>query len=96
MKEFWMVILAVKTWVSRWTGRIEIYCDNEAVCKTIIQQKPKDQELQRCPREFLYLVCKFNPKKGGLQKSLKRVGGGNIAHRLYMAFRTLEWGLRPP
>ena len=32
----------------------------------------------------------FNPKKGGLQKSLKRVGGGNIAHRLYMVFRTIE------
>ena len=37
LKEFWMVILAAKTWGSRWTGRrIGIHCDNEAVCKTII------------------------------------------------------------
>ena len=37
----------------------------------------------------------LNPKKGGLQKSLKRVGGNN-AHPLYMVFGTLEWGLGPP
>ena len=60
IKEFWMVILAAKVWGSKWTGRrIAIYCDNEAVCKTIIHQKPKDPELQRCLRELLFFVCKF-------------------------------------
>ena len=60
IKEFWMVILAAKVWGDKWTGkRIGIYCDNEAVCKTIIYQKPADQELQRCLREFLFYVCKF-------------------------------------
>ena len=60
IKEFWMLILAAKVWGSKWTGRrIGMYCDNEAVCKTIIYQKPQDLELQRCLREFLFHVCKF-------------------------------------
>ena len=55
-----MVILAAKVWGPKWSGkRIGIYCDNEAVCKSIIYQKPKDPELQRCLREFLFYVCKF-------------------------------------
>ena len=60
LKEFWMVILAAKVWGKTWTSRrIGIYCDNEAVCKTVIHQKPKDPELQRCLREFLFYVCKY-------------------------------------
>ena len=59
-KEFWMVILAVKIWGHKWSGRrVGLYCDNEAVCKTVIYQKPSDPELQRCLREFLFYVCKF-------------------------------------
>ena len=47
IKEFWMLILAAKVWGSKWTGRrIGMYCDNEAVYKTIIYQKPQDLELQ--------------------------------------------------
>ena len=60
IKEFLIVILAVKLWGPKWAGRrIAIYCDNEAACKTIIHQKPKDPELQSCLREFLYFVCKY-------------------------------------
>ena len=55
-----MLILAVKIWGHKWSGRrVGLYCDNEAVCKTVIYQKPSDPELQRCLREFLFYVCKF-------------------------------------
>ena len=59
--------------------------------KNIIKITKKEKKQYN--KEYHRLI----PKKGGLQKSLKRVGGeGNIAHQLYMVFRTLEWGLRPP
>ena len=64
LKEFWCAILAVRLWGHCWTGhRVAIYCDNEAVVKTIIHQKPTDPELQNCLREFLFHVCifKFQP-----------------------------------
>ena len=56
---------------------------------------PSDKSWKRIKYRYL-LVFRYhlNPKKGGLQKSLKR-GGGNNAHRPYMVFRTLEWVLRP-
>ena len=64
LKEFWAVIIAARLWGHLWTGhRVAIYCDNEAVVKTITHQKPTDPELQNCLREFLYHVCvfKFQP-----------------------------------
>ena len=36
-----------------------IYCDNEAVVKTVTNQKPTDKELQNCLREFFFHVCTF-------------------------------------
>ena len=60
IKEFLVTIVAVKLWGHLWEGkRVAFYCDNEAVVKTMIYQKPRDSELQRCLREMLFLVCKF-------------------------------------
>ena len=64
LKEFWCCILAVRLWGHLWAGRrVAIYCDNEAVVQTIVNQKPSDPALQDCLREFLYHVCiyKFQP-----------------------------------
>ena len=61
IKEFIVVILSVRMWGPSWTGqRILIFCDNDAVCDTCSNQKPKDLQLQQLLREFLFWVCKFN------------------------------------
>ena len=60
IKEFLIAITAAKLWGHLWEGkRIAIYCDNEAVVKTMVYQKPQDPTLQKCLREMLYLACKF-------------------------------------
>ena len=84
IKEFWMVILAAKVWGPKWTGkRIGIYCDNEAVCKTIIYQKPKDSELQRCLRELLHYVCKYKFQPVILRVSTKDNYIADYISRIY-------------
>ena len=61
IKEFLCVIVAVKIWGHQWSGKcIEIFCDNDAVCEVITNQKPKDSNMQSYLREFLFYVCKFN------------------------------------
>ena len=63
-KEFITVILEVKVWGASWSGkRVAIHCDNAAVVQSISLLKPKDLEMQRCLREFLYHVTlfKFEP-----------------------------------
>ena len=63
-KEFITVILEAKVWGASWTGkRVAIHCDNVAVVESINKLKPKDHEMQRCLREFLYYVTffKFEP-----------------------------------
>ena len=60
LKEFLVAIVATKLWGHLWEGkRIAIYCDNEAVVKTMVYQKPQDPELQKCLREMLFVACKF-------------------------------------
>ena len=60
LKEFWCVIIAARLWGHLWSGkRVAIYCDNEAVVKTVTNQKPTDKELQNCLREFFFHVCAF-------------------------------------
>ena len=60
LKEFLVAIVSTKLWGHLWEGRrVAIYCDNEAVVKTMVYQKPKDPQLQKYLREMLYLVCKF-------------------------------------
>ena len=84
IKEFWMVIIAAKIWGSHWTGRrIGLYCDNEAVCKTIIYQKPQDPELQRCLREFFFLVCKYRFQPVILRVSTKDNDIADFISRVY-------------
>ena len=61
IKEFIVVILSIRLWGPDWAGqRIMIFCDNEAVCETCTQQKPKDIKMQQLLREFLFWVCKYN------------------------------------
>ena len=61
IKEFIVVILSIRLWGPAWTGqRIMIFCDNEAVCETCTNLKPKDVKMQQLLREFLYWVCKYN------------------------------------
>ena len=61
LKEFMVAIISTKLWGHLWEGkRVAIYCDNEAVVKTMVYQKPKDLQLQKYLREMLYLVCKFH------------------------------------
>ena len=64
LKEFWVVIVSAKLWGDIWTGRcIVIYCDNDSVCDTIQNKKPRDPALLSLLREFLYVVVtkKFFP-----------------------------------
>ena len=61
VKEFWCVIVSVKIWGPRWSGqKVNIYCDNDAVCDVITYCKPKDSNMQSLLREFLHWVCTFN------------------------------------
>ena len=61
IKEFICIILAVKAWGKEWAGKtVQIFCDNDAVCDVISYLKPKDAQLQKYLREFLYWVCIYN------------------------------------
>ena len=61
IKEFICVIMAVKLWGHLWSGKCcAIFCDNDAVCDVITYLKPKDSEMQKYLREFLFWVCKYN------------------------------------
>ena len=61
IKEFICVIISARIWGESWTGkRVEIFCDNDSVCDVISFLKPKDSEMQRHLREFLYWVCRYN------------------------------------
>ena len=61
LKEFICVIVSVKFWGHLWTGKkVQIFCDNDAVCDVITNLKPKDCRMQAHLREFLYWVCQFN------------------------------------
>ena len=64
IKEFWVLIVSSKLWGDTWTGRcIVLYCDNDSVCDTIRNKKPRDPALLSLLREFLYIVVtkKFFP-----------------------------------
>ena len=61
IKEFIVVILAIKKWGRLWAGkRVNIFCDNDSVCDVIFYLKPKDEKMQIYLREFLFYVCLFN------------------------------------
>ena len=61
IKEFLVVLLCIRMWGADWAGqRIMIFCDNNAVCETCVNQKPKDLAMQQLLREFLFWVCRYN------------------------------------
>ena len=61
IKEFLVVIMCIRAWGEKWTGqRIILFCDNDSVCDTCTYLKPKDPELQRYLREYLFWVCRYN------------------------------------
>ena len=64
IKEFWVLIVSSKVWGDTWTGRVMvIYCDNDSVCDTVTNKKPRDPTLLSLLREFLFVVVtkKFYP-----------------------------------
>ena len=61
IKEFLCLIISAKVWGKTWAGkRVEIFCDNDSVCDVVTYLKPKDNQMQRYLREFLYWVCYYN------------------------------------
>ena len=64
LKEFYVVLVSAWLWGEHWSGRlVYIFCDNDAVIESLEKEKPRDPEMLRLVREFLYLVCtrKFTP-----------------------------------
>ena len=64
LKEFWTVIVSCWVWGDSWSGdTVFIFCDNDSVVETIVNQKPRDPDMCTLLREFLYVVClkKFSP-----------------------------------
>ena len=60
-KEFMCLIIAAKIWGKTWAGmRVQIFCDNDSVCDLVTYLKPKDDQMQKYLREFLYWVCLYN------------------------------------
>ena len=62
--EFWAVIVSCKVWGEHWGGKvIQIFTDNDPVADVISNEKPKDPEMLKLLREFIYIVCekKFIP-----------------------------------
>ena len=64
LKEFYVVLVSAWLWGDRWSGHlVYIFSDNDAVIESLEKEKPKDPEMLKLVREFLYLVCtkKFTP-----------------------------------
>ena len=71
--EFIVLIISCKVWGPQW-GRlcISVYCDNESVVQTITNQKPKDEKLQSCLRELLFLESKYSFRIRAIHISTKK------------------------
>ena len=64
IKEFWTVICSCWVWGDDWANSVVyIFCDNDSVVDTIVNQRPRDPDMNTLLREFLYVVClkKFSP-----------------------------------
>ena len=64
IKEFWTVICSCWVWGDDWVNSVVyIFCDNDSVVDTIVNQRPRDPDMNTLLREFLYVVClkKFSP-----------------------------------
>ena len=74
LKEFYVVLASAWLWGDSWTGHlVYIYCDNDAVVESLEKEKPRDPDMLKLVREFMYLVCtkKFTPvfKKIGTKQN---------------------------
>ena len=59
-KEFWILLISIRIWGPSWSGQtVELFCDNTAVVDVCLHQKPKDPEMSKFLREFLYLIVTF-------------------------------------
>ena len=64
LKEFYVVLASVWLWGDMLTGNlVYIFSDNDAVVESLQKEKPRDQEMLKLLREFMYVVCtkKFSP-----------------------------------
>ena len=64
IKEFWTLICSCWVWGDNWVNDVVyLFCDNDSVVDTIVNQKPRDPDMNTLLREFLYVVClkKFSP-----------------------------------
>ena len=61
MKEFYVVLASAWLWGDCWTGHlVYIFSDNDAVIESLEKEKPRDPDMLKLVREFLYLVCTKN------------------------------------
>ena len=96
LKEFWVLIVAAKTWGDKWSGKaIILYCDNDSVVETIDKRKPKDPKLLSLLREFLFLVVtkkffpiirKIDTKRNEIADFLSRRFDEAGAHQMFDKF----------
>jgi hypothetical protein len=64
LKEFYVVLASAWLWGDSWSGHlVYIFSDNDAVIESLEKEKPRDSEMLKLVREFMYLVCtkKFTP-----------------------------------
>ena len=59
-----MLIASCWVWGDMWSGgTVYLFCDNDPVVDSVVNQKPRDSDMNSLLREFLYVVClkKFYP-----------------------------------
>ena len=106
LKEFWVVIVSAKLWGESWTGRtITIFCDNDAVCDSLVHRKPRDPALLSLLREFLHLVVtrkffpiirKIDTKKNEIADHLSRRYDEDAAAQIFAKFNLHNMKLVQP
>ena len=100
IKEMWVVLVSAKVWGESWTGRtMTIFCDNDAVCETLVHRKPRDTALLSLLREFLHLVVswkffpiirKINTKKNEIAAHLSRRYDSIAAAKVFSKFNLFD------
>ena len=100
IKEMWVVLVSAKVWGESWTGRtMTIFCDNDAVCETLVNRKPRDTALLSLLREFLHLVVtwkffpivrKINTKKNEIADHLSRRYDSIAAAKVFSKFNLFD------
>ena len=61
IKEFYVLVASTALWGDSWRGKVVyMFCDNSAVVHVLEKERPRDKDMSRLLREFLYLVCTRN------------------------------------